>query len=170
MTLVGHSFGGVVAALVATGWFGPQVRNVAAFGVKIDWTADEIGKAREVAQRPGRVFATRDEAIDRYLKISGLIGLIDPSSPAATIGVVGSEGQYRVAMDPRAYGAVGPSTETILRMASAPLRLAAGSNDAMVTLDQMRRIDSAAQLFGDSGHNAHVEAPDQVWNFVQRSR
>jgi hypothetical protein len=30
----------------------PQVRDVAAFGIKIDWTADEIDKAREVAQRP----------------------------------------------------------------------------------------------------------------------
>jgi pimeloyl-ACP methyl ester carboxylesterase len=170
VTLVGHSFGGVVAALVATGWFGPQVRDVAAFGIKIDWTADEIDKAREVAQRPARVFATRDEAIDRYLKISGLIGLIDPSSPAASIGVVGSEGQYRVAMDPRAYGAVGPSIEALLRMAGAPLRLAAGRRDPMVTLDQMRKVDAAAQLFEGAGHNAHVEAPEQVWNFVPGSR
>jgi len=166
VTLVGHSFGGVVAALVATGWFGPQVRDVAAFGVKIDWTAEEVSKAREVAQRPARVFATRDEAINRYLKISGLLGLVDPSSPAASIGVIGSEGKYRVAIDPRAYGAVGPPIETLLRLGHAPLRLAAGSEDTMVTLDQMRRIDSAAQLFEGAGHNAHVEVPEKVWNFV----
>ena len=61
MTLVGHSFGGVVAALVATGWFGAPVRDVAAFGVKIDWTADEISKARDMAQRPQRTFATREK-------------------------------------------------------------------------------------------------------------
>ena len=147
MTLVGHSFGGVVAALIATGWFGFRVRDVAAFGVKIDWTGDEIGKARDMAQRPARAFATRAEATDRYLKISGLIGLVDPSSPEASVGVLGSEGEFRVAMDPRAYGAVGPSIETLLRLSAAPLRLAAGSKDAMVTLDQMRRIDPAAQVF-----------------------
>jgi pimeloyl-ACP methyl ester carboxylesterase len=170
VTLVGHSFGGVVAALVATGWFGFRVRDVAAFGVKIDWTGDEIGKARDMAQRPVRAFATRHEATDRYLKISGLIGLVDPSSAEASVGVLGSQGEYRVAMDPRAYGAVGPSIETLLRLADAPLRLAAGSKDAMVTLDQMRRIDPAAQLFEGVGHNAHVEAPEQVWKFVADSR
>jgi pimeloyl-ACP methyl ester carboxylesterase len=36
VTLVGHSFGGAVAALLASGWFGPRVRDVAAFGVKIE--------------------------------------------------------------------------------------------------------------------------------------
>ncbi|HWX85555.1 MAG TPA: alpha/beta hydrolase [Xanthobacteraceae bacterium] len=170
VTLVGHSFGGVVAALVATGWFGTPVRDVAAFGVKIDWTADEIGKARDMAQRPQRTFATRDEAIERYLKVSGLTGLVEPSSSAASRGVVGSDGQYRVAMDMRVYGAVGPSIEGLLRLAAAPLRLAAGSKDPMVTLEQMRRIDPAARLFDGVGHNPHWEAPDQVWSFVAGSR
>jgi pimeloyl-ACP methyl ester carboxylesterase len=170
VTLVGHSFGGVVAALVASGWFGPRVREVAAFDVKIDWTLAEIAKTREVAQRPARAFATRHEAIDRYLKVSGLIGLVESSSPDASIGVVGSEGQYRVAMDPRAYGAVGPSIEALLRLADAPLRLAAGSKDPMVTLEQMRRIDAAARVFDGVGHNAHWEAPEQVWSFVAGSR
>ena len=119
---------------------------------------------------PGPAFATRAEATDRYLKISGLIGLVDPSSPEASVGVLGSEGEFRVAMDPRAYGAVGPSIETLLRLSAAPLRLAAGSKDAMVTLDQMRRIDPAAQVFEGAGHNAHVEAPEQVWKFVEGSR
>ena len=164
--IVGHSMGGVIAAVVATGWFGPRVREVAAFGVKIDWTADEIGKARDMAQRPARAFATRDEAIDRYLKVSGLIGLVDPTSPEACFGVVGSEGQYLVALDPRVYGVVGPPIEPLLRPAGAPLRLAAGSKDPMVTLEQMRRVDPAAQLLDGAGHNAHWEAPEQVWSFV----
>lgn len=136
VTLIGHSFGGVVAALVATGWFGSPVRDVAAFGVKIDWTADEIGKARDMAQRPQRTFTTRAEAVDRYLKVSGLTGLLDPSSSAASLGVVGSDGRYRVAMDMRAYGAVGPSIEGLLRLADVPLRLAAGSKDPMSHLSK----------------------------------
>jgi pimeloyl-ACP methyl ester carboxylesterase len=166
VTLAGHSFGGVVAALVASGWFGARVHDVAAFGVKIEWSADETSKLQELSQRPARTFATRHEAIDRYLKVSGLFGLVDPSAAIASIGVTGAEGNYRVAMDPRAYGAVGPSVEAILSLADPPLRLAAGSKDPMATLDQMRRIDPAAQVFDGVGHNAHWEAPERVWSFV----
>jgi pimeloyl-ACP methyl ester carboxylesterase len=165
VTLLGHSFGGPVAALVAAGWFGPRMREVVAVGVKIDWTEDEVAKARELALRPARSFSTRAEAIERYLKVSGLFGLVDPASPEALAGVTGNEGDYRVALDPRAYGAVGPSIEKLLRLASA-LRLAAGANDPMVSLGQMRRIDPAAIVFDDVGHNAHWEAPESVWNFV----
>ena len=166
VTLAGHSFGGAVAALVASGWFGPRARDVAAFGVKIDWTADETTKARELAGRPATVFATREEATARYLRVSGLTGLAPPSSATAVAGVTGADGGFQVAMDPRVYGAVGPSVEGLLRLAEAPLRLAAGGRDPMVTLERMRRIDPAARVFEGVGHNAHWEAPEQVWEFI----
>jgi len=166
VTLVGHSFGGAVAALVASGWFGPRVRDVAAFGVKIDWTPDETAKARELAGRPAPVFITRDEATTRYLRVSGLTGLAQASSATAAAGVIGTDGRFQVAMDPRAYGAVGPSVEGLLRLAEAPLRLAAGERDPMVTLERMRRIDPTARVFDGAGHNAHWEAPEQVWDFI----
>ncbi len=166
VTLVGHSFGGVVAALVGSGWFGPKVAKVAAFGVKIVWSADEEAKAQELALRPARVFATRAEAIDRFLKTSGLFGLVDPASDTAASGVTGSDAQWQVATDPRVYGAVGPSIEQILRLSSAPLRLAAGEADPMVTLEQMRRIDPAALTLAGAAHNAHWQDPAQVWDFV----
>ena len=166
VTLVGHSFGGAVAALVASGWFGLRVDEVAAFGVKIEWTDAETEKARELARRPAPVFATREEATERYLRISGLAGLAPPSSATAAAGVIGADGRFQVAMDPRAYGAVGPSVAGLLRVAAAPLRLAAGERDPMVTLDQMRRVDPAARIFEGVGHNAHWEAPEQVWEFI----
>jgi pimeloyl-ACP methyl ester carboxylesterase len=166
ITLAGHSFGGVVAAVIGTGWFGPMVKDVAAFGVKIVWTADEEAKAHELAQRPARAFATRAEAIDRFLKSSGLFGLVDPGSDAAASGITGSDGQWQVAMDPRCFGAVGPSIEHLLRLSAAPLRLAAGESDPMVTLDQMRAIDPKARTFTGAAHNAHWETPEQVWNFI----
>jgi pimeloyl-ACP methyl ester carboxylesterase len=166
VTLVGHSFGGAVAALVASGWFGPRVRDVAAFGVKIEWSPDEIARAHELAGRPAPVFATRDEASARYLRISGLAGLADPASATAAAGVTGTDGRFQVAMDPRAHGAVGPSVEGLLRIAEAPLRLAAGDRDPMVTLQQMRRIDPGARVFAGAGHNVHWEAPGPVWDFI----
>lgn len=166
VTLVGHSMGGVVAALVATGWYGPHVAAVAAFGVKLVWTPEEEAKARELSLRPARAFATRAEAIDRFLKVSGLIGLVDPASDTAASGISGSEGQWQVAMDPRAFGSVGPSIQALLKLSSAPLRLAAGAKDPMVTLAHMQAIDPAARVIDGAGHNVHWEAPAQVWDFV----
>ncbi|HTI54312.1 MAG TPA: alpha/beta hydrolase [Verrucomicrobiae bacterium] len=170
VTLVGHSFGGAVAALVASGWFGPRVGDVAAFGVKIEWSEAEIEKARGLARRPAPVFATWEEAVERYLRLSGLAGLAEPSSATAAAGVTGADGRFQVAMDPRAWGAVGPSIAGLLRLAAAPLRLAAGERDPMVSLEQMRRIDPDARIFAGAGHNAHWEAPEQVWEFVAGGR
>lgn len=169
VTLLGHSFGGPVAALMASGSHAPQVRQILAFGVKIDWTEAEIAKARELATRPARDFATREEAIDRYLKISGLHGLVDPASPEAASGVIETAGGFRVAMDPAAYGAVGPSIEDILKGCKAPVRLAAGANDPMTSLAAMRRVDPHAVLIEDAGHSVHVEAPARLWECVEKA-
>jgi pimeloyl-ACP methyl ester carboxylesterase len=68
----------------------------------------------------------------------------------------------------RAFGAVGPSVERLLRLADPPIRLAAGARDPMVTLEHMRRIDAAAMVFPGVGHNAHWEAPEEVWTFLAK--
>jgi pimeloyl-ACP methyl ester carboxylesterase len=164
VTLVGHSFGGVVAALAGSGLYGAAVADIAAFGVKIVWSADETAKAKEMATRPARTFATRNEAIERYLKLAGLFGHVDPTSDVAISGVIDGNA-WRVAMDPRVYGAVGPSVPELLRLAPH-LRLAAGDKDPMVTLADMRAIASAARVIAGAGHNAHWEAPAAVWDFV----
>jgi pimeloyl-ACP methyl ester carboxylesterase len=169
VTVLGHSFGGLIGALIGTGWFGVRVRRVAAVGVKIVWSGDEIAKAHEVAQKPARAFSTRQEAIDRYLKVSGLYGLMDPNSPDAVLGVREREGAYSIAFDTRATGGVGPSIEMLLKLCAVPLRLSAGTRDPMVTLDHMRRVDPAAVLIDDAGHNAHWEAPEQVWKFFEEA-
>jgi pimeloyl-ACP methyl ester carboxylesterase len=166
--LVGHSFGGAVAALAASGRFGVSAQHVITIGVKIRWSEDEIARAQELARRPARSFATREEAIERHLKVSGLAGLADPASEAASAGVVGEPGAWRLATDPRVFEAVGPSVPAILRSCAAPLHLAAGENDPMVTLDDMRAIDPAAITFRGRGHNVHWEAPETVWEFVER--
>lgn len=167
VTLVGHSFGGVIAALAGAGLYGPPVNDVAAFGVKIVWSADEIAKAREMAARPAKTFATRDEAIERALKLAGLFGLADPDSDVATSGVVADGAGWRVAMDARVYGAVGPSVPDLLRLVPR-LRLAAGDKDPMVALADMQAIDPAARVIAGAGHNAHWEAPAAVWDFVNK--
>jgi len=74
--------------------------------------------------RPSRSFASQAEAIQRYLKVSGLEGLVDPASEEARLGSIGGEGGYGVAMDPRVFSAVGPSIVDIMGAVRVLMRLA----------------------------------------------
>jgi pimeloyl-ACP methyl ester carboxylesterase len=167
VVLVGHSFGATIGALLASGWYGLQPSRVIAIGVKIHWTDEETARIQDLATKPARVFATHGEAAERYLKISGLFGLADAHSAEALAGVALADNGFRVAVDNRVYGAVGrPPIETLLRLSAAPLRLAAGAQDPMVTLEQMRALDPAAVAIPDAGHNAHWERPEAVWQYI----
>ena len=169
VVILGHSMGGGVAMTLAGGWFGMKVRRVIAFGVKLVWTAEEIAKAQELARTPVRWFATREEAIERYFRVAGLKGLIDPGSPEAAIGITAEEGRFRLAADPRINSVVGVPIETVIAAMQAPLRLAAGERDPMVTLEQMRRFDPQAVLIPGAGHNPHVEAPERLWQVIEEA-
>lgn len=166
VTLLGHSFGGVIAAVLAGGWFGVPVERAVAIGVRIEWTDEEVAGALALAGKPVKVFASREEAAARHLAFAGLRGLADPADDVAGAGVRAVEGGWAVAQDPRVFTAVGPPVETVLRRAEAPLRLAAGSKDPMVTLEAMRRIDPRAEVIEGAGHNAHWERPDAVWALI----
>ncbi|MGK5115095.1 MULTISPECIES: alpha/beta fold hydrolase [unclassified Geodermatophilus] len=166
VTVLGHSFGGVVGAVLAGGWYGVDVARVVAVGVKIDWTPEEEARARSMAARPSQVFPTAAEAADRHLRLAGLAGLAAPEDPVARAGVREVDGGFAAALDPRAFGAVGPPVEQVLARAVAPLRLAAGAADPMVGLDAMRRVDPGAVLLEGAGHNAHWEAPEAVWSLL----
>lgn len=169
VVLVGHSMGGVVAMALASGWFGVKVRHVVAFGVKIRWTADEVAKLHALAEAPARDFATQAEAADRYLKVSGLIGLIDPASPAALSGIREVQGKYRLASDPRINAAAGPDVAAFVAAAKAPIRMGAGAKDQLVSAADMKPIDPEPHIFEGVGHNVHVERPDELWRFVRRT-
>ena len=164
--VVGHSFGGAIGALLGTGWFGPHVGRLFAFGVKLSWTANDIAKSHEMAGKPARTFATRDEAVDRYLKVSGLYGLIDVRDAEAGNGVFEVSGGYQVRFDPRAYGAVGPAIPEIFSLVKIPFRLAAGALDSMVSAADMRAIDKNAVVLRESGHNVHYEQPGMLWEAI----
>ena len=107
IVILGHSKGGRVAMMLACGWFGITVKRVVAFGVKLVWSNEEVAKAQQLARAPVRCFAAHGEAIERYLRVSGLKGLIDPSSPGAAIGIVAEEGRFRLAADPSRGGGAG---------------------------------------------------------------
>jgi pimeloyl-ACP methyl ester carboxylesterase len=166
IVVAGHSMGGLVALALATHWFGIRVRRAVAFSVKIRWTPSEIAKFHQLSEAPVRWFDSEAEAVDRYLKISGLIGHVTADAPGARSGVCERDGRYRLAADPRTYRVVGPDIGSLIAAVRSPFRLAAGSKDPMVELSQMVPYDPKAFLFEGLGHNAHVEDPAKVWAFI----
>src|SRR5215831_20576290 len=76
VVVLGHSLGGVVGLALAGGGSGVPVRAVIGLGIKVVWTDEDLERARAMAQRPVAWFASRDEAAARYLRVSGLGGLL----------------------------------------------------------------------------------------------
>ena len=167
IAILGHSMGGAVAMALATGWFGVTVNCALAFGVKISWTGEEVARLKDLAARPVRWFDERDQAIDRYLKVSGLIGLVAPDSDMAAAGVVEEGGGFRLVADNAVNAVAGPELAAFYRAADGCVRLAAGSEDRMCTLDDMRVLDPDAVVLDGLGHNCHVERPDIVWRLFE---
>ena len=165
--VLGHSMGGVVAMALATGWFGVPVSAVLAFGVKIAWTCEEVAKLKQIAAAPPRLFGCREDAVERYLKVSGMFGLIAPDSDAALSGVTENEGQYRLASDPAVNAVAGPEVAEFFQAARAPVSLAAGADDPMVSLEDMKALDPDAVCVDGAGHNLHLEKPDVLWTLLE---
>jgi pimeloyl-ACP methyl ester carboxylesterase len=157
--VLGHSFGGVIGLHLAGR---PGVRGVIGLGIKVAWTPDELARAAALAAREPARFATRDGAAARHLRISGLDGLVAPDAPAALAGVVEQDGEWRPALDPRAFGVGDPRVAALLAAAPVPVVLARGEHDAMVSAEQLRALVPAPVDLPGLGHNAHVEAPAAV--------
>lgn len=164
--VLGHSMGGVVALALASGSFGLSPARVFGLGIKVAWNDDELAGMRKMATTPARMFQSREEAVSRYLKVSGLAGLIAPESIEALSGVTRSDGGWRLAYDPAAASIGPPPMEALMAAARAPVHLARGETDAMVSREQLALHDPYAhQIAG--GHNTMVENPPAVWDWFE---
>ena len=121
----------------------------------------------EMASAPARVFASQDEAVERYLKVAGIAGLVDRTSLAATAGVSQASDGWRLAYDPRTASVGAPPMRALLDAARARVHLARGVSDRMVSLDQLKVFDAAAADIAEAGHNAMVERPSAVWDWIE---
>ena len=166
---VGHSMGAVVALTLASGWYGIAVGAVLGFGMKVEWSATETEKMLSLAKVPVRWFDTRHEAAERYLRLSGLAGLVAEDSPAVDAGLFQENGRWRLAADARTFAAPRPAYEEIIRFAKSRVLLACGSKDPMVTIDDLRGLDSSAVEFQGLGHNLHLEAPQVLAQMIEQS-
>jgi pimeloyl-ACP methyl ester carboxylesterase len=159
--------GGVLGLTLASGWFGVQVESVVGLGIKVDWTTDELDKARALALRPISWFASRQEAAARYLRVSGLAGLLAPDDDAVGVGVRHEGGRWRLTMDPAVFAVGAPDLPGLLCAARSRVVLARGEHDPMVTDDQLAVPPSTRVTLSGLGHNAHVEDPAATMALLQ---
>lgn len=170
LVTAGHSLGGVVALALASGWFGIQPSAALGVGIKVRWSVDELAKAADLAARPARVFATRQEAADRALKVAGLAGLVPPDAPFVDTAVVPSEGGWRLALDPAAFAVGVPPMEGLLAATRdrAAVLLAAGEHDPMSPVEHLEALVPDPVVLKGLGHNAHVEDPAALLPLIDR--
>lgn len=168
VVVLGHSMGGAVGMALATGWFGVTVRATLAFGVKLGWTSEEVQRLKGLSAKPVRWMDDHAETIGRYLRISGLAGLVADDSPLADAGVVETDGRFRLAADNAINAVAGPDPAAFYRAAGGLVRLAAGASDPMCTAAEMRALDPKAVVIDGLGHNCHVESPEVVWNLFEQ--
>lgn len=168
VVVLGHSLGGVLALMLADGSYGLDVTGVCAVGIKIRWSEEDLAKAADFAARPGKVFATRAEAVDRWLKVSGLAGLVPADWPHADGGVEEVDGGWRVAVDQRAFGVGAPDVPKLLAAARVTAIMAAGERDPMSPREHLLEVAPDATVLPGVGHNVHVESPLTLWPILDR--
>jgi pimeloyl-ACP methyl ester carboxylesterase len=160
IVVLGHSLGGVVGLTLASGRFPVPVRAVIGLGIKVVWSSAELDRAQAAARRPPAWYASRAEAAARYLRVSGLDGLLPASDPAVDAGLREQKGQWRLAMDPGALAVGAPDMARLLAQSRAPVTLARGERDPMNTDQQLALLGVPALTLPALGHNAHVENPE----------
>ena len=164
--LAGHSMGGLVGIMLASGLFGITPKTVITAGVKVDWTAEEHAGMAKLIDMPVRWFDSDMEARERFVLVTGLKDTVAPESDLARTGVVEKNGKWRLAADSRAATVAYADTRDIYRAARAPVVLAAGERDRMVTVEELQTLDPAARGLSGVGHNAHVENPQAFWELI----
>ena len=92
----------------------------------------KLQNSQQLSQAPVRWFESEADAVDRYLKVSGLNGCVAADVPEARSGVRERDGRYRLAADPKTHRIVGARIEDFFKAARSPYRLGAGSKDPMV--------------------------------------
>jgi pimeloyl-ACP methyl ester carboxylesterase len=165
VTVLGHSLGGAIALSLAGGSHGFVPERVCALGVKVDWTEDELARFAGLADRPQRYYATREDALAQFRRNSGLMEVPD-GSPLLARGVVDDDDGWRVALDRGAFRIERPNVAGMLKAARCPADLGCGETDPMISIGRLRALDPAACQIAGAGHNAMVDAPDAVWEWI----
>ena len=162
VTLLGHSMGGVIALALA----GEQVRaeRVFGLGIKVAWTDDELARLASAAQRQPKSFEHEAEAREQHRRQCGLT--CAPDSPLLDRGTVQRDGRWRTVLDQAAFAVARPPMEELVAAARCPVHLACGEHDAMVSVEQLLALDPHARRIDGAGHNAMVDDPAAIWDWI----
>jgi pimeloyl-ACP methyl ester carboxylesterase len=166
--LVGHSFGGYVALALASGWFGVTARGLLTVGTKLSFSAEERGRAADLARRPARSFASEHEALERYRKVSGLDAALAPDEALLARGVAREGDDFRLAADPVTLGVEVPAFASLLAAVRCPVLAARGGDDPLVSGAELRAVLPEAVDVAGRGHNLHVEDPAALIALLER--
>ena len=163
--VLGHSMGGIVGLALASGWFGPPPLAAATVGVKLRWSEDELSRIEGLAARPPRKFDDRGGAVEWFMKLSGLHGVIAADDEriqmAVEAGVVftdvgvvrsdvggvtrmGFEPGWRVSQDPATVEVGAPDMAGLLAAAKCPVAMALGEHDPLVAPGHHADLAAAA--------------------------
>ena len=169
--VLGHSMGGAVGGALATGFFGHPPLAVGMIGVKLIWTEEELVRLPDVAAKPSRVFEDRDDAAEWFLKLSGLFGVLETTSPIIDGGIRETSEGWQVCQDPKSVLVVqgSPPFADVLEGLLSPVFMAMGQHDPLVSPEDHVDMPTARpHVFEGLGHNAMVEDPSVVWNWFTR--
>jgi pimeloyl-ACP methyl ester carboxylesterase len=170
VVVLGHSLGGVVGLALASGRFPVSVQGVIGLGIKVVWTDEDLDRARALARRPPAWFDSRDEAAARYLRVSGLAGLLPAGDPAVDAALRKQGGRWRLVMDPGVFAVGAPDMAQLLARSQAPVTLARGEHDPMNTGEQLARLGVPTVTLPGLGHNAHAERPELAIGLLDSHR
>ncbi|GAO38716.1 hypothetical protein SCH01S_19_00200 [Sphingomonas changbaiensis NBRC 104936] len=164
VTILGHSLGGLVA--IALAGSGLPLRAAYGLGIKVDWSDEELARFAGLAARPPKLFDGEAEALAQHRRNCGL-GEVALDSPLLARGAAMQGGQWRAAMDMAAFAVERPRMAELVDAARCPVRLACGEGDAMISAERLRDFDAKAFAIPGAGHNAMVDAPGAVWDWLQ---
>lgn len=160
--LVGHSMGGLVGLALASGHFGVSAHWTFGFGIKVTWRDDELARLADLAKATPKVYPTREEAAERFLKGAGLVGLMAPDDEAVAVSLRHTSAGWSLTQDPATLRVAGPAFKPVLQAAEGAICLGRGEEDRMVSHNDLVAFRSDIVEFPGLGHNPHVEAPEAV--------
>ena len=166
--VIGHSLGAYLGLALASRWFGVNVHGVVGVGPKVSWQAGDVQAAHELARRPVRWYATSEEALNRYRRVSGLDARVAPAEEWLRNGVSHAEEGWRLTQDPLTFQVAGAPFGSLVASAQARIVLARGEHDPMVRTSELLLHCREAYEIAGTGHNAHVEKPDEIVGLLER--